>query len=336
MTTNAPLGARFFGPLTLLSASVLFLGLADLGRAQSKKTAPSALPTKPAAGPAAPEVGKITAEQANERRKKLYFGSDGPRLDIVFPDPAAVVVDTGKGKKTGGFEWSKLATAATLEKEVERNVAANGEHLASASVFTSKGYKKIKDNHTMLAVWLNVLSEFDGPSKMKDSAAAVRDLAATVPLALAASEDVKPDEAMFGKSKEANEAAAKLLKGEKVNGAAKARPWREVAVYTSVMKRMEAAQDARIRGWTANTEEFNKNLPELEHEAQLLAIMCEVILDKGTNDNAGNEDYQGWGKKLEQGCIELVAAVKAKDHAKAQVIAAGIAKQCADCHSGYR
>ncbi len=336
MSTNPALGARFFGPLTLLSATVLFLGLADLGRAQSKKTAPSSLPTKPAATSAEPQAGKITTEQFNERRKKLYFGADAPQLDILFPDPAAVVVDSSKGKKTGGFEWSKLATAATLEKEVERNVAANDEHLASASVFSSKGYKKIKDNHSMLAVWLNVLSEFDGPSKMKDSAAAVRDLASTVPLALAASEDGKPDDAMFGKSKAANEAAAKLVKGDKIDGPAKARPWREVAVYNSVMKRMEAAQDARIRGWTANAEEFNKNLPELEHEAQLLAIMCEVILDKGTSDNAGNEDYQGWGKKLEQGCIDLVAAVKAKDHAKAQVLAANIAKQCADCHSGYR
>lgn len=337
MTRSTPSRASYFGAFTLLGAAILLVGLAESGRAQTgKKTAPPSLPPKTTTpAPGVHEGPKLTEAQVEERMKKLYLGSKTPRLDIEFPDLNAVA-KTETTKATSGFAWSKLSSAGALEKEVERNVTGNAEHLASASVFTSKGYKKIKDNHTMLAVWLNVLSEYDGPSKMKESAAAVRDLASTVPLALAAAEDVKPDDGMFTKSKAANEAAAKLAKGEKVDGGGKPRPWREVAVYTSVMKRMEASQDQRIRQWTSNAEEFGKNLAELEHEAQLLAVMSEAILDKGSNENAGNEDYQGWGKKLQQDCIDLLVAVKAKDHGKSQVLAADIAKQCAACHGGYR
>ena len=53
-------------------------------------------------------------------------------------------------------------------------------------------------------------------------------------------------------------------------------------------------------------------------------------------DNAADDGYQGWAKKLQQDCVELVAAAKAKEVDKAKALAGDIAKQCAACHEAYR
>lgn len=328
--------------LGLVLAVCCWLGLnlwTAASDAQAKKLAPNAPPaTKDGKGkePAAPA---LTQAEVDAKRQRLYFlknPGDKIKLDVEFPTEAKATGPAVAKAAGSGYAWSKLAPAATLEKEIDRIVTQSAESLASDSVFTARGYKKIKDNHSLAAAWLHVLSDFDGPSKMKAEAAAVRDLASLAPLTLAADESKKPDMAMYTQAKGAQDALAKLAKGEKTGApAGKARPWREVAIYTSVMKRMEAAQDQRIRVWTGNAEELGKNTDEVVHEAELLAVLCQIILDKGF-DNAGDDTYQGWAKKLQQDCVELVAATKAKEADKAKALAGDIAKQCAACHEAYR
>lgn len=308
--------------------------------AQSKKLAPTdkAMPGKASAASAGPA---LTQAEVDEKKQRLYFlkkPNEKIRLDIDFPAEAKPATGPVVAKSAGsGFAWSKLAPAATLEKELDRVVNQSAEHLASDSVFAARGYKKIKDNHSMAAAWLHVLSDFDGDSKLKGEAAAVRDALSLTPLTLAADESVKPDATLYSQAKNAQDALGKLVKGEKSGAPAgkPQRPWREVALYTSAMKRMEAAQDQRIRVWTANAEELSKNADELMHESQLLAVLCQIILDKGY-DNSADEDYQKWAKQLQQDCVDLVAATKAKEVDKAKALAGNIAKQCASCHEAYR
>ena len=279
----------------------------------------------------------LTQEELAEKKQKLYLlrnPGDPIRLDIKFGNQNTAGPDVNK-PTAQTFPWAKFISPGTLEKEISLLTTQNQEHLANSGVFVGKGFKKIRDNYAVAASLFQVASQYDGNLKYKEEGAGLRDLLASIPMKIE-NDDAKPDDAMYAEAQLGQQALEKLAAGSKA-GVANGPPRKgvEVTPDKAIMRRMELAQDRRIRGWTASADDFSKNAENIQHEAELLAVMCQIIMDK-SYPTAEGEDYQGWAKQLQQDCIDIVAAVKSKNHDAASKASSDMLKQCSACHEGYR
>jgi cytochrome c556 len=53
-------------------------------------------------------------------------------------------------------------------------------------------------------------------------------------------------------------------------------------------------------------------------------------------DNADDETYLGFSKRLRQGALDIVAGVKLNNYDQARAAAGEISKACSECHEQYR
>jgi hypothetical protein len=101
------------------------------------------------------------------------------------------------------------------------------------------------------------------------------------------------------------------------------------------MNSLELAQQNRIAVWTANQNDFNKNLDAIVREAQVVAMIAEVIQREGydfTDDNS----YKGFARAMQQHALEVAEAAKSKSYEPARLAAGQLTKACSDCHGSFR
>ena len=102
-----------------------------------------------------------------------------------------------------------------------------------------------------------------------------------------------------------------------------------------LMKRMEEAGQLHLIPWTANAGDFNSNKDKIVHEAQVLAVLSQVI-QHGSFEYADDETYLKHAAALQKACLEIVEGAKAGNAEKARAGASEMAKACANCHTDFR
>jgi hypothetical protein len=141
----------------------------------------------------------------------------------------------------------------------------------------------------------------------------------------------------FKEAKLRSQDLAELIRGGSVEVAKVDAPgrWADVANRPPLMKRMEIAQRDRLSPWTADAASFRKNRDALLREAQLLLVICEVILDEGY-EFADDSTYREYVQQMKAQCRELIEATGAGELPRAQSAVGQINQSCTACHGDFR
>jgi hypothetical protein len=242
------------------------------------------------------------------------------------------LASAGPQDGAGGFRWSALIGAETLEDEVKRLASQLSEHIATPSEFKGGTYQAARRDLSLVAVLFAVMGEYDEAVRWKDEAAAYRDLFARAGFNCKVGTDQTFREAQLR-----SEDLQSIIRGSRVEGpdAERKAIWPQTADRAPLMSRMEAAYDGRLSKWLATSGEFRGNLADVRHEAEILAALAEVISREGY-EFAGDAEYAAFAGQIREGARAIADAATSEDHQRAEEAAADIGTACADCHDAYR
>jgi hypothetical protein len=266
---------------------------------------------------------------------------DDAREELVGPRPVAATVSNGIASPAAepgapplasSLAWSKLVDGETLATEVKRVVTGMAEPLANPAKFKSGGYQQCRLDFSLLAVLFAVIAEHDQDVRWQDDAAALR-----TALARAGRNCKTATDQTFAEAQSRKTDLDDVVRGERLAGAESTEPgkWSELADRSLLMQRMELALQERIMPQLASDAVFRKSLDDVRHEAELLAMLAEIIQ---------REDYEYWdddtfreySAELSAAAQEMARAAEAKDYESARAAAGRAGQACSSCHEGYR
>ena len=200
--------------------------------------------------------------------------------------------------------------------------------------FKSKGREVAQGAFTELALLFGVISQFDGDVKWKKDALGLQKA-----YAQAGNNCKTSSDAAYKEAKKRTEDLGELLKGGSIGDLPKAEgpgTWHELLNRPVLMKRFEEARaSGKIAKAISNKSELKKGKDKLMQEAQVLAVISEVIKDQGF-ESANDEAYQKYAQAFQGHCLALIEAVKNDDPDKAQAAFAQVSKACDTCHGDFK
>jgi cytochrome c556 len=98
---------------------------------------------------------------------------------------------------------------------------------------------------------------------------------------------------------------------------------------------MEEAGQTHITPWTASSNDFKANKDKLVHEAQLLAIMAQVIKDP-SYEYGQDAKFVQFAEDLVNACIDIADGAKTDNYDKVRTAAGAMSKACNNCHGEFR
>lgn len=231
----------------------------------------------------------------------------------------------------GEFAWSQVVDGETLATEVKRVVAGLREPLANPGKFKAGGYKQCRADFSWLAVLFGVIAEYDGDVRWKTDAPALR-----AGLARAGQNCKTATDQTFAEATARKTDLDDLVRGDSLGGGAgESEKWSSLADRVLLMQRMERGLQEGISPKVASAALFKKSLGDVRHEAELLAVLADVIV---------REEYEYWddvafrehARELQSAVSEVRRAVKAESYEAARAAAGRAGQACSDCHEGYR
>jgi cytochrome c556 len=271
---------------------------------------------------------------ATDARTKLGPGQPGgptPKAAAVTGAPAGqAAADDAFG---GSFTWSKLISSDNLEAEIKAQVPLAGDAVKSITGFKGNGREKAQTSFTMLAALFGVIAQYDGEVRWKKDAAGLEKAFSQAGFNCKTSSD-----AAYKEAQKRAQDLAELVRGGTIDlpkGDASV-AWHDLLNRPALMRRMEEARGGgKVSKWLSGKSEFKKNKDGLLREAQLLAMLSEVIKDKGF-ESGDDESYQKYAAALQKQCLALLEAVKNDDQDKGQSSFAQVGKACDTCHGEFR
>jgi hypothetical protein len=228
--------------------------------------------------------------------------------------------------------WSKWIDAETLETEVKRLAQAVAADVTTAGAFKSGGYLACQRHFSMLAVLMGVTSEFDGAARWQDAAPGLRETFASAGHSASQGSDES-----FRMAVQRKQDLEELIRGARpaVATAERAADWGKVAGRPPLMQRLNVAHEERLTRWLASQSEFETRRQEVRHEAQIVAVVAEVISHEGF-DYWDELEYATAARELRDAASGISSAVELNDYEQARQAIDRAGKACAACHAAYR
>jgi hypothetical protein len=240
--------------------------------------------------------------------------------------------DAGGGSATT-FTWSKLIGAEDLEDEIKALQKELSTTVTVPGPFNGGGYKATRRQLTELAMLFGVIAEYDGDVRWKKDAPSIRDLMARTGFNCKVGTTQSYTEAKLRRDE-----LETLVRGGSaptVAGVEPNAPWDKVIGRPPLMQRLEMAQQQGVAIWTANAGDFSKFQEKLLKEAELIAVISEVIQRPGI-EFSDDEQYLGFARAMRDAAREVAEAAKSKNYDAARAASGKIDKACSQCHEGYR
>ncbi len=260
----------------------------------------------------------------------------GPRPDYDAFRPATTEDHSNNAASPAKVDtesrWTDLVDADTIEIEIKRLAKLIDSDVTTPGPFKGGGHRKCRQHFSTLAVLFAIVGQYDGEVRWKQPAPAFRDLFARAGYNCKAGTDQSYREATQRKQD-----LTDLIQGSRpaVPKAERQPDWSQVADRSPLMKRIELAHQGRLTKWVASRDEFSRNRLEIIHEAQLLAVLAEIIRQEGFDD-WDDETYSGFALQLSQAARDLSVAVENTNYAGARDAAGRATKACSGCHEDYR
>ncbi len=268
----------------------------------------------------------------DDAREKLV----GPRPDYdagVDKQNSQVASPSDPTAGENAVAWSKLITTETLESEVKRLSQSVSSAVTTPTAFKGGGYKTARRDFSELAVLFAVTAQYGNDARWQDAAAGLRELFSLAGFNCRVGTDESYRAATVGKQD-----LADLVRGGRPQVApadAAVPDWSKVAARPPLMQRINIAHQERLTKWLADANSFRRNQPDVAHEAQIVALLAEVI-HREEFEFCDDETFVGYANELRQAASDVSAAATAGNFEQAREAIGRATKACADCHDGYR
>jgi hypothetical protein len=242
----------------------------------------------------------------------------------VSPAPAGGLAGSG---------WATLISAATIEDEVKALKMSVDQGVTTPSDFAGKGHKASRRDFSMLAMLFGIAGEYDGDVRWKKDAPAARDAFGRT----AANAKVGTAQ-VFQEAKIRKEELTDLVGGGSPFGGKEAdvkATWKDVCNRAPLMQHLEAIWEPRLKPLLADGAKFTANGSKVQHDAEIIAAMGEVLAKEGMAD-ADSDEYKAFCAKLRDGAKAIIDGVKLKNFDSATQGSSLINKACTECHENYR
>lgn len=229
------------------------------------------------------------------------------------------------------FAWSRIVEGEALATEVKRSAARLTAPLASATAFQQGGHTACSAEFALLAVLFAVVDEFDGDVRWQRDAAPLRQA-----MAAAAEACREATDASYALAVERRAALDELIRGGSTSGASEPLDkWSTLADRKLLMQRMEVGLQEGVNPRVANERELSRGAAEVRHEAQMLALLAEVI-HREEFEFWDDETFGEYSRELGDAAGELARAVAEANYEAARAAAGRVGQACVACHDGYR
>ncbi|MDA7980976.1 MAG: cytochrome c [Pirellulales bacterium] len=238
----------------------------------------------------------------------------------------------GDGGATGGFAWSELVSAETLEDEIKKIALDLEETVASPGRFKSGRHNDARRMFSVSAVVFAVINEYDKDVRFKDNSAGLRNAVAKAGVNCKVNTD-----GAYNDAKAKFQQLQEIVRGANVEIPAPKDPLPhvEVAEYGPLMQRMELGFLEIVKPGTSSGAEFRSAQEDILHEAEILALFSQFFHHE-SYDYGEDETFLGLADELQSQAKALATATKTGDLNAAQSAVGAIDKSCTECHGGYR
>jgi hypothetical protein len=311
------------------------ISLVVLGQSAPKRRSAEPISLIDAPQRARPPVWSIDVMDAffDDARQVLF----GPRPDIrqaagvVAADARRSTAPSLPGSSAGAM-WPKLIEAEAIETEIKRLAQAVAADVTTAGAFKGGGYRDCRRHFSLLAVLFAAVAEYDGPVRWQDAAPGSRDAFARAARAAEEGSDVAYSEAVARKQD-----LEELVRGARPNmpSAEPVANWGSIADRPPLMQRINTAHQERLTKWLSSAGEFTANRDEVRHEAQIIAMLADVIGREGF-DYWDDDEYAALARALREAATDVSAAAALNNYEQARRAIDRAGKACASCHEAYR
>ena len=255
------------------------------------------------------------------------------------PDVAALA-ESAKSKSNestaadttaGDNSWSQLVDASSIEDEVKSQQQKVSQLVTTPVVFQTK-FDEVNQSFEILSVLFSVIRQYDGDIRWSDHAPAAQML-----FQKAAVSSRTGAAAGFRYCNTRKEDLQELVRGGSIvatDPPPETIDWSEAADRTRLMVRLEEANE-NLKKFTANEGAFKNAVGEINHEANMIALMARVIILDGMPE-AEEDDYVAYGRTMLDAAVELKSSAKIGDFDRASTATNLIGQSCADCHADWR
>jgi hypothetical protein len=293
-----------------------------------------------AAADAAPVPPPKRAKPPQWTRDVTEAFFDDARKHLVGERPTAET-DTASEASSGDapapsgprarLTWSRLIDGETLATEVKRIAAGLREPLQNPGKFKSGGHNQCRADFSWLAVIFAVIAEYDGDVRWQEDAPALR-----VSLARAGRNCKAATDQTFAEATDRKAELDDLIRGASIGGEdAELGSWSSLAERSLLMQRMERGFQDGITAKLSNQSTFQKSAGELRHEAEILAVLADVVV-RDEYEYWDDETFMDHASALKQAAVELRQAIDAGSYEAARTAAGRAGQACSACHEGYR
>ncbi len=197
-------------------------------------------------------------------------------------------------EKAGKSPWPKLIAAETIEDEIKSQQQKLAATVTSAAAFKGGGYQQARLHLSVLAVMFALDAQYGQAMRWQREAAAMSAATARAGFNCKVGTD-----ASFAETRRVSDDLQNLVRGESVElpAADPASQWSQVADRAPLMKRLEQAQQQGLAAWLANAREFARSSDKVSHEAQLVAVLAEVIAREGY-EFADDDSYRAYAQRM--------------------------------------
>ena len=292
------------------------------------------------------KVTRVKRPEFSERDWDGIFFEDLYRDGLVGDrpskaGPAAMATDqqvaseingsTGTSLAEGQFAWSKIIQGSALEDEVKALQNELVRDVTTPIKFKSE-YNKARQSFSILSMIFGIIRQYDSDVRWKkDSGVAQASFERA-----AANARVGTIQA-YESCKRRKEDLQEMVRGGSFAATEKAPEtldWSVVVGRAPMMVRLATAKDA-LKQLTSSKGEFEGNIDTASHEAQLVAVMSEVLM-KENMDDADEDDYLGYAKTMRSAAVGIVEACKTNDYDSASKAFNVMDQSCSNCHDDWR
>lgn len=294
--------------------------------------------------------GQVIGFRAGElaRRQPAPAAENLPASDVIEADAFALLTGprpdfTAKTRDSGGpaaapadgsAAWSSLVSGATLADEVKLGLPPLQQATASQTAFNSSVEAAI-DRFSIVAVTFGVMAVYDKPNDLRSSwraaAAGLRDRFARV-----AHHCDRDGPQAYAEARARTTDLEALIFGETIAAEPDGEPpqWSQLCDRAVLMRRLETA-DGILKQGTATKEAFAEDPEKLLHEAELVAVLGRLLVQKAFTD-WDDDTYRDYSATMQQAALNVRAALQKGDHEAARTAASAITQACSTCHGDYR
>lgn len=232
-----------------------------------------------------------------------------------------------------GSGWGAIISPTTLEDEIKSLKLKVDGDVTTPSDYAGKGYKVARRDFSMLAMLFGIVGEYDGDVRWKKEAPAARDV-----LARTAANSKVGTSQVFAEAKLRKQELQDLLSGANPYSGKTAEAkaaWGNVCDRAPLMQHIETLYEPKLKPMLADKGQFNANIATIQHDAEIIAAVGEVLSKTGMAD-ADSDEYKAFCASMRKACQDIVDACKTKNYDQAAAASSTIGKACRECHENYR